>query len=109
MKLFYHFLFFVFASLILLACANMFNSDGKTGTSNNQPSKSEQSQNTQQANDSIAAAEEGNPYMLASFKYIDIFNNATDDEKDCVCKKHSSKLNDFQMAIMHFSKYKKFK
>lgn len=34
MKLFYHFLVFVFVSLLLVACANIFTTDSKTSFSN---------------------------------------------------------------------------
>ena len=103
MKLFYHFLIFVFVSLVLLACANVFNSDGKMGDANNEPSTSENSQNIQPPNDSVAEAGKGGRSMLTSFKYNSLFDNGETAEKNCTCKKHRNPMNDLQMAILHFN------
>jgi hypothetical protein len=42
MKLFYHFLIFVFVSLILVACAKIFTSDSEIKSFNSPPSEIEQ-------------------------------------------------------------------
>ncbi|SDD81732.1 hypothetical protein SAMN05216464_102667 [Mucilaginibacter pineti] len=103
MKLFYHFLIFVFVSLVLLACANVFNSDGRMDDTNIEPSTSENSKNIKQPNDSVAEAGKSSRAMLTSFKYNNLFDNSQVAEKDCSCKKHRNPINDLQMAILHFN------
>jgi cytochrome oxidase Cu insertion factor (SCO1/SenC/PrrC family) len=102
MKLFYHFLFFVFASIILLACANMFASDSqKSSQADEFPSP--EPGNTALGDVALNATPD-NPFTLTSFKNnapIISVSNCVED-KNCACKKNSY-LSSFQMAINHFS------
>ena len=67
MKLFYHFLIFVFVSLVLVACAKIFTSDNEIKTFNNKPSEIKQEHNNQP--DSIAQTD-----LKQDFSIITNFN-----------------------------------
>ena len=64
MKLFYHFLIFVFVSLLLIACAHLFTTDDEGKTFNNKPSGSEHNRN-EQFDDSVATNTLNSPFALA--------------------------------------------
>ncbi|MDN5287832.1 MAG: hypothetical protein JWR38_4106 [Mucilaginibacter sp.] len=64
MKLFYHFLIFVFVSLLLVACAHMFSNDDEGKTLNNRPSGLEHNRNDQ-FDDSVATNPLTSPFILA--------------------------------------------
>nr|MBB6148656.1 hypothetical protein [Mucilaginibacter sp. SP1R1] len=63
MKLFYHFLIFVFVSLLLVACANIFNTDNKI--QNDGPSWLEHSFNQNDSDSSIKVNGKNSPYVRA--------------------------------------------
>jgi hypothetical protein len=64
MKLFYHFLIFVFVSLLLVACANIFTNNDEGKTLNIRPSGFEYNHNDQ-FNDSVEAIPLNSPSILA--------------------------------------------
>ncbi|MEZ2334514.1 hypothetical protein AB6735_02730 [Mucilaginibacter sp. RCC_168] len=68
MKLFYHFLIFVFVSLALVACAKIFTSDSEIKTFNNLPSEIKYQDNNQP--DSVAQTDlKKNFSMISGFSY----------------------------------------
>ncbi|WP_184549373.1 hypothetical protein [Mucilaginibacter sp. FT3.2] len=67
MKLFYHFLFFVFASLILLACASMFASEPQSQSQTDEFSAPEPDGNAL-IDDSIVTTNSTRPFVLTLLK-----------------------------------------
>jgi hypothetical protein len=64
MKLFYHFLIFVFVSLLLIACASIFTNDDEEKTLNTKPSGLEHNRNDR-FDDSVATNPLKSPFILA--------------------------------------------
>lgn len=109
MKLFYHFLFFVIASLVLLACASVFASDPQVQSQTDEFTSPEPGSENP-AHDSTMAANQTGPYVLTSVKesapsyvYYAVNGNVSH-----AYKKYSY-LSNFQMAFNQFSLPQKFK
>ncbi|HEY9196041.1 MAG TPA: hypothetical protein VIM77_07235 [Mucilaginibacter sp.] len=110
MKLFYHFLFFVATSLILLVCASMFASDPQGNPSQTDEFNSPESFNDGlQRDDSTATAYQAAPFASADTKKVAAaYVNYNENNKGFnVMKKYS--FNPFQLAVSHFHAPQKFK
>jgi len=68
MKLFYHFLIFVFVSLMLVACAKIFTSDSEIKSFNNQPSEVKQEHNDQPGSAAPVDVKKGT-FTITDFNY----------------------------------------
>ncbi len=68
MKLFYHFLFFVCASLILIACANMFASDSKSQAQTDEFTSPESDDAKRATEDTVVAVAPSNPLIITGVK-----------------------------------------
>ncbi|MDN3580041.1 hypothetical protein [Mucilaginibacter flavus] len=108
MKLFYHFLFFVCASLILIACANMFASDSKSQAQTDEfTSPRSDGKSTE---DTVVAVTQTSPFILTGLKRaasIEL-NMGFEFEQNCAVKTYSY-LYQFQMAMNHLESPQKFK
>jgi hypothetical protein len=82
MKLFYHFLIFVFASLILIACANIFNSDSETRNSNHAPSALKHGSNSR-IDSSAKSAKQNNPYVITTVSYKRLLKTKRWTDRQC--------------------------
>jgi hypothetical protein len=110
MKLFYHFLVIVFASLILVACANLFATDPKNQSQTDEFPSADHAFDGQEVDDSTVASNAGNPFVLTALKantplYL---NSALAMEHGLVNKEHAY-FGHFQMALHRFASPKKFK
>jgi hypothetical protein len=103
MKLFYHFLIFVFVSLILVACANLFANDGEGRIFDNQPSDLKQKQNDQFDDSVEAASPAPSPYALASINYQHLLKEKDNAENKCYYMDNFY-LQNIQMLIGHFDR-----
>jgi hypothetical protein len=111
MKLFYHFLFFVCASLILVACANLFASDPQSqAQSQTDEFTSPETNGKSTADDTTVAISQVNPFLLTSLKQIADLQPGSvfEFERNCVYKK-TGYLHQFQMAMNQLQSPKKFK
>jgi len=82
MKLFYHFLIFVFASLILVACANIFTTNPETKTLNHEPSEVKHNHNNQ--SDSAGQANKrDSPYVITSLNYRSLLKGKRWTDNQC--------------------------
>jgi hypothetical protein len=111
MKLFYHFLFFVFTSLILVACANIFASDTQSKSkidefpapeSNNFESKDD---STIAINNSDAFAFTVNNLKVSTPLYTGLIQ---DNAMNFAYQKFTY-VNNVQTALNYFGALKKFK
>jgi hypothetical protein len=109
MKLFYHFLFFVIASLVLLACASVFASDPQVQSQTDEFTSPEPDNDSPVHNSTIAANQ------TASFVLTEAKNNtqsylffAVNDKKQPASNVYAY-LDNFQMAFHQFSLPQKFK
>jgi hypothetical protein len=109
MKLFYHFLFFVCASLILVACANMFASDPESQSQTDEFTSPE-TESKSTVDDTIVAVNQINPFMLTSLKEIVALQPVVgfEFEKTSIYK-NAGYLHQFQMAMNQLQLPKKFK
>lgn len=108
MKLFYHFLFFVFTTLILLACANMFASDPQSKSQADEFPSPES--NNYESKDSTFAANESGPVVLAKLKdntpvYSGLMLHSAGD----FARQRTIYSNNFQVALNYFGTLKKIK
>jgi hypothetical protein len=104
MKLFYHFLFFVIASLVLLACASVFASDPQV------QSQTDEFTSPEPDNDSTIATNQSGPLVLTGLKdntQSYLFYAVADKQKQAY--NVYSYLDNFQMAFHQFSLPQKFK
>jgi len=109
MKLFYHFLFFVIASLVLLVCATVFASDPQVQSQTDEFISPEPG-GENQVHDSTMAASQTNPFVLTSVKENapSYLFYAVNENMPHAYKKYSY-LDNFQMAFNQFSLPQKFK
>jgi hypothetical protein len=82
MKLFYHFLIFVFASLVLIACANIFTTDSDTKNLNHEPSGLKHG-HSNRSDSSAKADKRNNPYVITSFNYKKLLKTKRWTDKQC--------------------------
>ncbi len=109
MKLFYHFLIFVFASLVLLACANLFASDKQSQSQTDEFPAADHAFDGQ-VDDSTVAGNSGSPFVLTALK-----SNAHKylgygfDKAPYFAGKNFLYLSNFQVGINQFASPPKFK
>lgn len=109
MKLFYHFLFFVFTTLILLVCANMFASDPQSKSQADE-FPSPESNNYESKDDSTFAANQSGSVVLANLKdntlvYSGLMLQSAED----FARQKTIYSNNFQIALNYFGTLKKIK
>jgi len=103
MKLFYHFLIFVFVSLMLVACAKIFTSDSEIKSFNNQPSEVKQEHNDQPGSAAPADVKEGT-FTITDFNYKNLLK--TKRWADNQCDYNSVfYIKNVQMAINRLGRY----
>jgi len=103
MKLFYHFLVFVFVSLLLIACANIFTTDHKEKALNNEPSVLKRKGNKPDV--SVKASPPNSPYILASFNYKNILKGKRWMDNQCDYK-NNFYIKNIQLVISHLGQHK---
>lgn len=97
MKLFYHFLIFVFVSLVLVACANLFAHDGE----GKMPAGFEQEE---QFDDSVGTVNQTHgPYTLASINYQSLLKGKRWTDNKCYYMNNFC-LQNVQTAITYFGR-----
>ena len=109
MKLFYHFLFFVIASLVLLACASVFASDPQVQSQTDEFTSPEPD-NDGTIHDSAIATNQSGPFVLTGLRdntQSYLFYAVADKQKQAY--NVYSYLDNFQMAFNQFSLPQKFK
>jgi len=82
MKLFYHFLIFVFVSLILVACAKIFTSDTEIKLFNIQPSEVKQQQDVQPDN-AVQADLKKDFFTITNFTYKNLLKTKRWADNQC--------------------------
>jgi len=109
MKLFYHFLFFVFTTLILLACANMFASDPQSKSQTDE-FPSPESNNYESKDDSTFAANQSGSVVLANLKdNTPVYSGLTLHNAGDFVRQKNIYSNNFQIALNYFGTIKKIK
>lgn len=106
MKLFYHFLIFVFVSLVLVACAQIFSSDDEMKSFNNQPSEIKQQEN-QGGNrpDSTAQVDlKKDFFTITNFNYSNLLKKRRWIDNQCVYNSVFY-IKNVQMAINQLGRY----
>ncbi|SEO90712.1 hypothetical protein ACFGVS_28110 [Mucilaginibacter sp. AW1-7] len=109
MKLFYHFLFFVIASLVLLACASVFASDPQVQSQTDEFTSPEPDDDSP-VHDSTIAADQTGLFVLTGLKdnTQSYLFYAVNGKQKQVYKKYSY-LDNFQVVFNQFSLPQKFK
>ncbi|MEN0052760.1 MAG: hypothetical protein AAGC65_03790 [Mucilaginibacter sp.] len=82
MKLFYHFLIFVFVSLLLIACANLFTTDREKEL-NQVPSGSKHSHSSRLDSSVKTDKQNNTPYIITSFNYKNFLKGRRWTDKQC--------------------------
>jgi hypothetical protein len=103
MKLFYHFLVFVFVSLLLIACANIFTTDHKVKALNNEPSVLKRKGSKPDV--SVKADSKNSPYILAGFNYKNILKGKRWMDNQCDYK-NNFYIKNIQLVISHFGQHR---
>jgi hypothetical protein len=103
MKLFYHFLVFVFVSLLLIACANIFTTDHKVKALNSEPSVLKRKGNEPDV--SAKAGSKNGPYILAGFNYKNILKGKRWIDNQCDYK-NNFYIKNIQLVISHFGQHR---
>lgn len=106
MKLFYHFLVFVFVSLLLIACANIFTSDRNVKTMNNEPQGLKHEHNNKR-DGSVKNQVKNDPYIITSFNYKNLLKGKRWTDNQCE-DNGNFYLKNIQMVIREFSHYKRY-
>lgn len=106
MKLFYHFLIFVFVSLVLVACAQIFSSDDEIKSYNNQPSeiKQQDNQNINQPDSTAQADLKKDFFTTTNFNYRNLLKKRRWTDNQCDYNSVFY-IKNVQMAINHLGRY----
>jgi len=103
MKLFYHFLIFVFVSLMLVACAKIFTSDSEIKSFNNQPSGIKQEHSDQPDSAAPADVKEG-AFTITDFNYKNLLKTKRWADNQSVYN-NVFYIKNVQMAINRLGRY----
>jgi hypothetical protein len=110
MKLFYHFLFLVCASLILAACASMFASDPKSQAQTDEFTSPESDDAKSATDDTVVAVVPSNPLIVTGVKTslsVDLGTGFQFEQSSAF--KTFGYLYHFQTAMNHLASPQKFK
>jgi hypothetical protein len=111
MKLFYHFLFFVFTSLILVACANLFASDAP-GKSQIDEFPAPESNNVESKDDSTISITNSDAFAFKvnnSKGSNPLYTSLIQDNAMDFAYQKFVYVNNVQIALNYFGALKKFK
>ncbi|SDP80329.1 hypothetical protein SAMN05428975_2857 [Mucilaginibacter sp. OK268] len=103
MKLFYHFLIFVFVSLILVACAKIFTSDTEIKSSNIQPSEVKQQQDVR-PDSAVQADLKKDFFTITNFNYKNLLKTKRWADNQCDYN-GVFYIKNVQMAINRLGRY----
>lgn len=103
MKLFYHFLIFVFVSLMLIACAKIFTSDSEIKSFNNQPSEVKQEHNDQSDSVALVDVKKGD-FTITNFNYKNLLKTKRWADNQSVYN-NVFYIKNVQMAINRLGRY----